>query len=314
MEKVLVIIPENNKGKYITNGYSSAFERLNFFVYSKKIYDLKNEEILKISPDIIFCFWANSPANETVKEFLKETEIQKCNYIHISECNSEIPDEFKKNKNHYCFSFDENNNKYRIKPAIDSQAYKAQFNGYSHNITFVGNPSYKCREELLSKIIYNFGPISIFCRSFDFYKSLDDINKNGLLNEYYLELYRSSYKGYLENQKELSQIYTSSKINIDIENPNKNNINYRVLEALVSGGFLITQYDEETIKQFEDGKELETYKNDTELIDKINFYLNNLNIAQIIAFNGRKNATSNFDIYDRLKRILKVIYDKDFGN
>ena len=76
----------------------------------------------------------------------------------------------------------------------------------------------------------------------------------------------------------------------------------------------IEQLKPVVIKYFDDGKEIETYSSDFELIDKVNFYLKNLNIAQLIAYNGKKNAVSNHSFYDRLKSMLKVIYGKDFSS
>ena len=92
------------------------------------------------------------------------------------------------------------------------------------------------------------------------------------------------------------------------------NMNYRTLEVLASNGFLLTPYNDLVVKQFDDGKDIETYKNPEQLVDKINFYLKNLNLAQSIAYNGKKNAVSNHSFCDRLKSILKVIYGEDFSN
>ena len=39
MDKVLVILSDNNKGKFISKGFSSSFKELSYFVYEKKIYD-----------------------------------------------------------------------------------------------------------------------------------------------------------------------------------------------------------------------------------------------------------------------------------
>lgn len=311
MDKVLLILPDNNKGKYITKGYGSAFEELNYFVIERKIYDLNVEEIQQIKPHLVFCFWSDIKQNGLLKAFFDELVLENTVFIHCSELESEIPEIFKNKNKNYCFSTDSKDKKCKIIQCINPKNYKTKFNGYNFSITFSGNPAYPNREELLSKLIFNYGPINIFCRSFDFYKSVDEIYKNKLLNDNYLELYRASYKGYVESQKEIAEIYCSSKINIDIENKNKKNLNYRCLEILASGGFLITPYNKYTVKQFDDGKDVETYKNFSELSDKIDFYLKNLNIAQSIAYRGKKNAVSNHSFYDRLKKMLKVIYGKD---
>ncbi len=314
MDKVLLIIPESNKGKFITKGFSSAFRELNCFVYEKKIYDLNIDEINCISPKILFHFWTNSSQSDLLIDFYKKLTLNGTKFIHISEQKKDIPQEFYKQANHFCFSADSKLKKFKIENSIDKNDYKAKFNGYKYNITFSGNPALENRIIILCELIKNFGTINLFCRSYDFYKSIDEIIRLKLLDKYMLELYKSSYKGYSENQSEIANIYISSKINIDIRNKDKREISYRTLEILASGGFLITEEQEKIMCQFESGKEIETFSNIDELIDKINFYLKNLNIAQIIANNGRKNAVSNYKFSDRLKKILKVVYGKNINN
>ncbi|MBQ9244982.1 glycosyltransferase family 1 protein [bacterium] len=314
MEKALIIIPDNNKGKYITKGYSQAFKELSYFVIEKKLIDINSNEINKISPNIIFIFWSGLIEQNKIHELINNYFIKDTIFIHYSEYIKEIPEEYKGKDNHFIFSTDVKSKKSKILPALSYQNYKTKFQGYKYNITFCGNPAIKKREEILSKLIYNFGTINIFCRSFDFYKSVDEIYKENLLNEYYMELYKQSYKGYVESQKELADIYCSSKINLDIENEQYKSINYRCLEILASGGFLITDNTKDLIKYFDEGKELEIFISTDDLADKINFYLKNLNIAQQISTKGRKNVASNFSFCDRLKSMLKVIYGKDFSS
>ncbi len=314
MDKVLVILSDNNKGKFISKGFSSAFRNLSFFVYEKKIYDLNIEEIKKFNPQIIFIFWTDVTQVDELCCFLNDYDSSETIIIHCAELFRDILFDFKDKENHYSFYSDSKTKKNRYIPAIDSKEYKTKFSCYNYDISFSGNPAFEQRELLLAKLIYNFGPINIFCRSFDFYKSVEEIQKLKIFDDYFLEIYRNSYRGYVETQKELSKIYASSKINIDIDKDCDKSISYRCLEIMASGGFLITPRNKEKITKFEGGKELETYSDSNELVDKIKFYLNNLNIAQYIAINGKKNTVSNYSFYDRLKYMLKVIYGKDFSS
>lgn len=314
MDKALIILSDNNKGKFISKGFSSAFKELHYFVYEKKIYDLNIEEINKMSPHIVFIFWTDMTQQDVLLDFLNFYQNDSTIFIHCAELSIHIDNSFINKKNNFVFTCDSKSKKFKFFPSVNVKDYKTKFNGYNYNITFAGNPASKNREILLSKLIYNFGPINIFCRSYDFYKSVDDIQKNNLLDDYMLELYKSSYRGYVESQKELSKIYVSSKINLDIENENIKNLNYRFLEVLASCGFLIAPFNKSVVSNFEEGKEFETYSSDSDLIDKIDFYLKNLNIAQLIAYNGKKNVASNHSFYDRLKSMLKVIYGKDFSS
>ena len=313
MKKALVIISDNNKGKFISKGFSSAFKKLSFFVYEKKIYDLDINEINKIAPDVIFIFWADAGTKINL-ETICSLVISNSVFIHCAEYTDEIPDSFKNKKNHYIFSNEDNNKKNRYIFSASPIDYKSEFRGYKYNITFSGNPAYTNREIILAELIKNFGEIAIFCRSFDFYKSVEEISEKKLLNDFEIELYRKSYKGYFNSTKELAEIYISSIINIDIKSKRDKEINYRLFEITSSGGFIIAPYSKTLVKQYDDGKDIETYKDIYELVDKINFYLKNTEIASMIALNGKKNTVSNFSYYDILKTMLKVIYGKDFSS
>lgn len=314
MEKVLVILPDNNKGRYIAKGFSSAFKELSYFVIEKKIFDLNIQEIVQIKPSIVFIFWSNMDKNSQLLEFLRSLDLNNKILINVAELLSEIPLEYRKGTNIYSFSSDAEKKQFRVFPAVSSSDCKRRFKDYKYSITFAGNPSYENREKFLSQIIYHFGIINIFCRSYDFYKSVDDIYKNKLLNDKYIDIYRESYRGYVESQKDLSFIYSHSKINIDLPAKAKKNINYRCMEILASGGFLIAPYNNIIIRHFDDGKEIETYKTNNELIDKIAFYLKNSNLALLISAKGRKNVVSNHSYIDRLKLILKVADDKNISS
>lgn len=311
MDKVLVIIPDNNKGKFIAKGFASAFKEFSYFVIEKKIYDLNLDEITKIKPNIIFTFWSNIVQGNELEKFFENYKGAETINIHISELLSDIPEHLRKKEKNYCFSYDNKKKKFRIIPSILPKDYKIKFNGYRYALTFAGNPAIPQREEILSKLVYNFGVINIFCRSYDFYKSVDNIYRRGLLDDKYIDLYRESYRGYVEDQKSLSQIYSATKVNLDMPDETKKPVNYRCLEILAAGGFVISPYNDVIITNFEDGKEIETYKNDSELIDKIRFYMTNTNIARLISSKGKKNTVSNHSFYDRLKSMLKVIYGKD---
>lgn len=314
MDKVIVIQSDNNKERFISKGFSSAFSALSFFVYERKVYDLDINDLNKINASIIFIFWSDIIQKDIIINIFNQYTNKNTIFIHCADFNVDIPECFKNNQKHYIFTMDSDAKKYRYISGINAKEYKTKFNGYKYSLTFAGNPAMYNRECILAHLIYNFGIINIFCRSYDFYKSVDEIYKNKLLNDNYLELYKASYKGYVQSAKELANIYATSKINIDLESEKSKFLNYRCLEIMASGGFLITPYNKEIIKYFDNGIDLETYKSNHDLTDKIRFYLQNLNIAMLIAEKGRKNTINNCSFYDRLKDMLKVIYGKNFSN
>ena len=313
MEKVLITVSDNNKGKFIAKGFSSAFQNLSYFVYERKICDLELQEALHIKPHIVFIFWTDISQIDKVKEFVSNYKeaANETVFVHCAELKKDIPNEYKKLKNHYIFAEDSRN---KYLPSVNAADYKTKFSKYNFGITFAGNPAVANREETLAALIMNFGEINIFCRSYDFYKSLEEISQKNLLDEYFIELYKSSYKGCVNSTAELSNIYASTKINIDMIDCESKYLNYRCLEIMASDGFLIAPYNKKIVKYFDDGKDLETYLTNTELVDKVSFYMKNLNLSRLIAANGRKNTVSNHSFCDRLKLMLEVIYGKNTGN
>ncbi len=309
MEKVVIIIPENNKEKFISKGFSFAFKELAYFVIEKKICDLNFEEMNKILPNIIFVFWGKNFQEENLINFFKLYNKKGTVIIHCAELIKNIPSFIKENKHTYIFTLESKKNKYFH--CINPSDYKSNFQGYKYSLTFCGNPAISCREKILADLVYNYGRINIFSRSYDFFKSLEDIRKNNLLSSDYIDLYRDSYIGHVNSTQELAQIYASSAINLDLENDNKNVFNFRCLQILASGGFLIAPDSKNLEKYFEVGSDLETFSSSEDLIDKINFYIKNLNIAQLIIEHGRKNVINNYYVYDKLKKMLKVIYGKN---
>ena len=107
-----------------------------------------------------------------------------------------------------------------------------------------------------------------------------------LLTEEEMETYKNAYRGFLTTEKELAEVYQSSKINVNITLQGKSSLNYRVFEIPASCGFLITDYMDDLEENFEISRDLEAYRDVGDLVDKIKFYLKNPQIAERIAING----------------------------
>jgi len=179
-------------------------------------------------------------------------------------------------------------------PKINLEKYRADFSGYKYSVTFVGNPCEDSCLIVLCDLIKVFkNKLHVFSQENDFQKSIKKIKEKNLLDEEDLKIYSKCNKGFVESEEELSQIYNSSKINLSISLKEKTSKNPHIFEILASGGFLITNEIEDLERYFEIAKHLEIYKGNIDLIDKIEFYLKNLNIAQKIAQLGRFEVLKN---------------------
>ena len=178
-------------------------------------------------------------------------------------------------------------------PEINLKKFKPDFSGYKYAISFVGSP---CDENVLNVLcglvkVFK-GKLNIFCEENDFLKSIMKIKQNDLLDDEYLAIYSKCKKDFSDGENP-AKIYTSSKINLNINQSEKTSKNLQLFEILASGGFAITNKTQDLKKYFEISKQIEAYNNTEDLIDKIEFYLKNLNIAQKMALLGRFEVIKN---------------------
>lgn len=312
MKKILIIQPELEKELFISQGFAKAFRALGIAVVEKTFKNINLEELKDTKFDFVF------NCEKKIIPFIDETFISAINtetYVHFLEDISGLKDcKIFSVKNNFIFSSDKSISKDRsarfLTPAIDAPSYKTMFREYKYAITFAGKVESLQRLKILTKIVENFGEINIFADIDDFSKSVKLIEQENLLNGLLLSLYKNSYRGYLRTQEELGKLYSQTKINLDLGKENTDKLNYRVFEVLASGGFLIAEDNNYIKTYFDDGRELETFKTTDEAIDKIRFYLQNLNLAQSIALNGKRRVSTSYTFKDRAKEILTTIKEK----
>lgn len=84
--------------------------------------------------------------------------------------------------------------------------------------------------------------------------------------------------------------------------------NLRLFETTAVGSFLLTEHQHNIEKYYKPGYEIETFKNSSEMIDKINFYLKHSERREEIAKNGANKANREFNMENQanlLDNILK---------
>ncbi len=110
--------------------------------------------------------------------------------------------------------------------------------------------------------------------------------------------------GYMEK---MPRVFHRSKINLNIGlRTIISGISLRVLDILAAGGFLLSDYREETAEAFSDGEDLVFYSTPEELSDKCAWYLSHEDIRKQIAVNGMNKCRKNFDYRIILPKILKL--------
>lgn len=184
---------------------------------------------------------------------------------------------------------------------LSIENYRADFSGYKYTLSFVGNPAEIKTLEVLCELVKIYKTkLKIFSNEKDFEKSFQIIKKKKLLDEDNLQIYLKCQKPYPEEETELVKIFNSSKVNLCFSWAGK--INPKIYKILAAGGFLITNEHRNLEKKFAVSKHLETFKNIEDLTDKIDFYLENLNIAQKIAQLGKFQMIKTYTFSIKIKR------------
>jgi predicted SAM-dependent methyltransferase len=83
--------------------------------------------------------------------------------------------------------------------------------------------------------------------------------------------------------------------------------NMRIFEATGEGVFLLTEYHKNLENIFTPGKEIETFSDEKELIDKIKYYLSHDNERNEIALNGQKKCLADHSLDIRIQQFDDII-------
>jgi len=320
MIRILILSPKSIAGKLIIESFAAAFESNKCLVKIKNVEELSAEDLDFFKPDVVFGYDYSYLMDENCTKLIEKLHCKNLFFYFADEPQSKLAlgdktglyEKLKKIKATIFIwdkdFIDEFENCFYLPLAASPFKYATNFSGYEYAITFVGRPLTIKRQKILCELVKFFkNKVSIFCFEKHFLRSIEEIKAQNLLEEADLETYSKCWKSFVTSEEELAKIYNSSKINLNITEQGKSSLNYRVFEVLASGGFLITDEREDLQELFEDNKYIETYKNTTDLIDKIGFYLQNLNIAQKMAQIGRFKCIEKHSFNARVKIILKQI-------
>jgi spore maturation protein CgeB len=118
----------------------------------------------------------------------------------------------------------------------------------------------------------------------------------------------AQYRGYAGLRHELTRIYSGAAIHIDIGRLYQSDIvTLRVFEVLACQGFLIAEHGADLAELFEVGRELETYSELAELIDKVRHYAARPELRRTIAERGRRAVEERHSVRARVRAMLEVL-------
>lgn len=304
MNKILILIPDKLPQKLIMRGFCRGFKANKYYVETKFEKELSYEILESINPKMILSYGDFSAKSKDLIKFLNQNESIK-NLVYFADkkgANAKFTD------NTYIFASDRyiNEDFIYLPLAISSKTYGREFEKYEYCISFVANPNSIKKLKFLSAVVKTFGHnLSIFCKKKDFDKSVKKMEKFLTADE--LVTYKYCYKGFLKDEREIAEVLNSSKINLNIISEFDWSLNFHAFEVMAASGFLLTNNAWAANEFFDLARDLETYENEEDLIDKIKFYLRQIEVAQNIALNGRDIITKAHTFKDRVKLILKFL-------
>lgn len=323
--KIFVISPASIIGEMIIKGIARGFEILGVEVLLYDVKEIDKEKVREFKPDFMFTMGYFNMMSGDVEDFVKSLNVPCVNYfiddpkgVFAHGGKEELLDKFNAQPNTIVFSWDEKylidfkHPAYYLSTGIDFDLYKQDYPEIEltpSKILFAGRPLTDRRESIIAEVVKNFpGALDIYSYEPHFVKSVENMRSKGFLNEAEIEEYKKCYKGFLTDEKYLAAAYHRADmiLNITLEQ-GFSSMNSRVLEALATGSFLITDYVKDTAKYFEENKDLILYRNTDELLEAISKYLNNNEAKNKIRGNALEKIKQNHTLLSRAEAILKVI-------
>mgnify|MGYP001514503772 CR=1 FL=1 len=113
-------------------------------------------------------------------------------------------------------------------------------------------------------------------------------------------------KNYIDYYTQMPKAFKCSKVNLNISLKTiRTGIPLRILDILASGGFVISNFQEELAEYFRLGEEIITYGDLEELYYLVNYYLQHEEERKEIADRGLQRVKEDFRFEERMKVILE---------
>ncbi len=114
--------------------------------------------------------------------------------------------------------------------------------------------------------------------------------------------------GTADYYSEMPLVFKKSRINLNISLRSiKSGIPLRAFDIMGSGGFLLSNYQEDFLEYFTPGVDFVYYENEKDLLQKIDYYLTHDTERLAIAKNGHDKVAAAHTYRDRVRKMLRTI-------
>ena len=329
--KIFVINPISIIGDILIRGIAHGFEKLGHEVFMADVRAIDGEKVKNFSPDFVLSLDYGHFVNKNAEKIINSLNVPVAHFF-IDDPNSTFAhsgdltlyDKMASSEKSIVFCWDEaflkdfKNKVYYLPTGIDFENYKTpdpSIKMEKSYILFAGRPLTDKREKIIAHVSKNFpGKLSIYSYKPHFDRSIEEMLQKGYLKEgKELEDYKKCYKGFLNGEKELAAAYHKCDmvLNITMEQ-GPSSMNSRVLEALATGSFLLTDYVHDVEKYFIPDEDFVFYYNLDDLTEKFEKYLYNPELRKKVAGNGLRKVKESHTLFQRAESILEVMKEISF--
>jgi spore maturation protein CgeB len=105
------------------------------------------------------------------------------------------------------------------------------------------------------------------------------------------------------------KVFSASRINLNITLRSiETGVPLRVFDIMSRAGFVLTDYRADGRELFEEDREIVMFKTPEEMVDKMDFYLNNETQRRKIGLNAYEKVKKCFSYEKQLQKIIKILY------
>ena len=127
-------------------------------------------------------------------------------------------------------------------------------------------------------------------------------------NDSGVEIGKAINLGRVDYYNEMPYVFQNSKINLNISLRSiKTGIPLRAMDIMGSGGFLLTNYQQEFMEYFVPNQDFVYYESMDDLQEKVDFYLKNDALREDIARNGREKVMNDHSFVNRVGAIFEAL-------
>lgn len=114
-------------------------------------------------------------------------------------------------------------------------------------------------------------------------------------------------RGPVNYYHEMPYVFAASDINLNISVKGiQSGIPQRALDVMASGGFLLSNYQQELVEFFSYGEDMAVYESMEDAVEKCYFYLEHEELRREIAKRGQQRVFAEHDLRDKVKAMIEV--------